>query len=491
MQPIRFDFNNLFSSAVGTRHGIKVEELEKMAGAIRKAHLHLRSIVSNSHNRVGLGLEWANLPFQEKSALREIKQLGDEIAKGYDQVLFLGIGGSYLGLKAAQEALCPPYFNEFTSQRRMRPKIYFAGNNLDPEALKALLKNLAPKKTFVVVISKSGETTETKTAFLVVENWLKDKVGQHYGRQVLAITDPKDGSLRREVFSEQAKDELSFRSLPLLKGVGGRFSELNMGLLHLAVVGIDIETVLSGAREMAKRCARPGIFDNPAYLYATLSYLLYQRKNKVISIMMPFSEALKATADWYVQLLAESLGKRYARKIRRSADGKEAWEIDKEAIVEVGRTPIAACGTSDLHSIQQNNIEGENNKMITFLRVEKFRADLRISAKGDILSGKSYSRLMNLAQEATEWALVHNGRPNCTIILPEVSAYYWGALLFFLEMAVAFEGELLNVNAFDQPGVEGYKNYLYYKLRKSGVPPQVVSQIKKHPLSKNPRFILT
>ncbi|HPL83056.1 MAG TPA: glucose-6-phosphate isomerase, partial [Candidatus Omnitrophota bacterium] len=207
-------------------------------------------------------------------------------------------------------------------------------------------------------------------------------------------------------------------------------------------------------------------------------------------IMMPFSETLKSTADWYVQLLAESLGKKYSRKIEVSADGVEDWLRDSDNTLNVGRTPIPCRGTNDLHSIQQNNIEGENDKVVTFIRVEKFKNDIKIPGKGDILSGKSFSQLMRLAQEATEWALSREGRPSCTIIMPEVNAYYWGALLFFFQVATAFEGELLNVNAFDQPGVEGYKNYMYYKLGKPGISQKISDEISSNPLKKDQKYII-
>jgi glucose-6-phosphate isomerase len=141
-------------------------------------------------------------------------------------------------------------------------------------------------------------------------------------------------------------------------------------------------------------------------------------------------------------------------------------------------------------TIQQNNIEGENNKVVTFIRVEKFSSEIKIPGRDDILSGKSFSQLIKLAQEATEWALVKESRPNCTIVIPEITPYYWGALIYFFEMATAFEGELLNINAFDQPGVEGYKNYMYYKLNKPGIPDSISTEIKNSPLVKNPEFIL-
>jgi len=490
MKTIGFDFNNMFGFNIGNEHGVEESELSALSSEINKAHEHLRLVTSDSRDRIKLGLEWVNLPFQEKRAVKEIQKLGDEIAKKYENVISLGIGGSYLGLKAAQDALCPPYYNEFDRLRKNRPRIYFEGNNLDPDTLSALLKNLNPKKTFVIVISKSGETTETKTAFIVVEKWLKEGIGNNYGRQIFAITDPQTGTLRKIVEEHQKKDKLSFMNLPLMKGVGGRFSEFNMGLLHLAIIGVDIQEVLDGAADMRKRCASSDISKNPAYMYAVLHTILYRTKGKDIAIIIPFSETLKSTADWYIQMLAESLGKKYARRISVSSEGGEEWLNDTQRTVNAGRTPISARGTNDLHSIQQNNIEGINNKVVTFIRVEKFRDEIKITGKDDLLGGKSFSELIKLAQEATEWALVRESRPNCTIIMPEVSAYYWGALLFFFEMTTAFEGELLGLNAFDQPGVEGYKNYMYYKLGKSGLSQSIADEIKNNPLIKNPKFII-
>ena len=490
MKEIKFDFNNFFSFSVGSNHGITGKDWKKFFPAAQKAQKHLAAVLENRQNRVALNLEWANLPQQDKKTISHIQKLGDQIAKKYESVIFLGIGGSYLGLKAAQDALCAPYYNEFASLRHGRPRVYFEGNNLDPETLSALLKNLNPRKTFAVVISKSGETTETKAAFALVELWLKKGCGRNYGRQVFCITDPKSGTLRKKVEAEQAKDSSSFRNLPLLKGVGGRYSEFNMGLLHLAIVGVKIEEVLSGASSMARKCSQPRISLNPAYMYGLLSTILYKQKNKPITILMPFGEGLKSTADWYCQLLAESTGKKYSRRIKVNANGLEEWLRDENRVVNAGRTPISTRGTNDLHSVQQNNIEGENDKSVTFIRVEKFPHDLKVSGTNDFLAGKDYSRLLSVAQEATEWALVREERPNCTIILPELTPFYWGALLFFFEMATAFEGELLNINAFDQPGVEGYKNYIYYKLCKPGLAKEIADEIRNNPLVKHPRYII-
>jgi len=490
MEQLKFDFNNMFSYSVGNAHGVTEKDIAGMSTLVKKAHQHLSGLFSCEKNRINLALEWTRLPFQDCKTIVQIQELGQKIAENFENVIFLGIGGSYLGLKAAQDALAENYYNEFPQVRKNKPRIYFEGNNLDPDTLSVLLANLTPEKTFVVVISKSGETTETKAAFLIVEEWLKKALGAAFGRQILAITDPQSGALRKIVNLEQEKDPLSFNNLPLLKGVGGRFSEFNMGLLHLAILGVNIQEVLSGAGKMHEKCLNPSLFKNPAYMYAVLHTILYKKKAKSIAVLMPFSETLKSTADWYVQLLAESLGKKYFRKIAVNKDGLEEWLKDNSKRAFVGRTPVSSRGTNDLHSIQQNNIEGENNKVITFIRVSEFKKELTIPGENDILSKKRFSELMGLAQEATEWALVREHRPSCSITLPNVSPYHWGALLYFFEMATAFEGELLNVNAFDQPGVEGYKNYMYYKLKKPGISKEIADEIKNSPLIKKKKMIL-
>ncbi len=491
MPGIKFDFNNMLSFNVTARHGATEKDLLKMAGEIKEAQAHLKRLIEVPQSRAELGLEWTRLPFQDDATVNRIQGLGGEISQRYRNVIFLGIGGSYLGLKAAQDALGTAYHNEFGAAAGKKTRVYFEGNNLDPDTIGILLKNLNPAETCVVVISKSGETTETRAALETAESWLLKAVGRKYGLQILVITDPDSGALRKRVIEEQKKDVLSFRSLPLLKGVGGRYSELNMGLLHLAVMGIKIDAVLSGARAMSERCACGSLGQNPAAMYAVLQTILYRKKGKSIAVLMPFSETLRSTADWYAQLLAESLGKKYTRKIKVSDDGSERWLPDRRRIRNLGRTPVAARGTNDLHSIHQNNVEGENNKTVTFIRVENFKIDLRIPrAGGNFLSGRSHSELMRLAQEATAWSLTQEKRPNCTITLPAVTPSAWGGLVYFFEMATALEGELLNVNAFDQPGVEGYKNYMYYKLGKPGTAESIGRDIRIHPLVKRKAFII-
>ncbi|MDD5135927.1 MAG: hypothetical protein PHX20_02610 [Candidatus Omnitrophica bacterium] len=491
MKSLKFDLNNMFSHAVGTKHGVTDKDLAVIAPAAKKALAHIGKLLSSEKNRVGIGLEWTRLPYQDKENITKLQKLGDEIAASYDNVISLGIGGSYLGLKAAQDALRSPYYNDFPDVRRGRPRVYFEGNNLDPDTLSVLIKNLDPKKTFLIIISKSGETAEPKAAFTVIEEWLRAGAGAAYGRQIMAITDPASGSLRMRVKEEQSRDPLSFRNLPVMKGVGGRFSELNVGLLLMAIAGINIQDVLDGGAAMLERCLKSRLDKNPALMYAALNTVLYRKKGKSIAVMMPFSETLKSTADWYVQLLAESLGKKYARKIKISEDGRETWCPDLRKVVNVGRTPIPARGTNDLHSIQQNNIEGENNKTVTFIRVENFKSDIELRGTGDFLSGHRYSELLSVAEEATEWALVRESKPNCTIVVPEVTPFSWGEMILFFEMATAYEGELLGINAYDQGGVEGYKNYMYYKLKKPGMAEGIVKEIRRNPLKKKSKYIIS
>jgi len=485
---IKFDFNGLLDFNVGKNHGVSKKELQNYAKQAKAAYTHLSKLFANKETRVRLSLEWFNLPNQDKKLINEIQIFGSEIATKYENVIFLGIGGSYLGLKAAQDALLFPYYNEFAGVRKKRSRVYFEGNNLDPETLSVLLSNLNPKKTFIICISKSGETSETKAAFEITLNWLKKGVGKYYGRQVFAITDPKSGTLRKKVNEANSKDKLSFKSLPLLEGVGGRFSEFNMGLLHLAIIGIKLKDVLGGAAAMAKRCMKSDLKRNPAVMYALLHVILYKEKGMGVSVLMPFSEQLKSTADWYIQLLAESTGKKFERKVVFEK-GIEKW-VNGDNVLNIGRTPVSARGTNDLHSIQQNNIEGENNKVLTFIKVNKFKNDMVIPDTKDFLAGKKYSRLLSVAQEGTEWALTRENRPSCKITIPEINAYSWGELLFFFEMATTYEGELLNINAFNQPGVESYKNYMYYKLKKPGVKKEIAEEIEGNPVQKKRKFLL-
>ncbi|HOJ40646.1 MAG TPA: glucose-6-phosphate isomerase, partial [bacterium] len=320
-------------------------------------------------------------------------------------------------------------------------------------------------------------------------HWLKESAGENWPEQVLVVTDPVAGRLRKLVQQSQGPGRSGLRSLPIFPGVGGRYSELNIGLFHLALVGIEPGEVLRGAAAMAERCSSDSLWENPALFYAAAHFLLSE-KGKNIAVVMPFSEGLRSTADWYAQLLAESLGKKFARKIVKTTEGKEEWVKDEARIVCTGRTPVACRGTNDLHSLHQNNIEGRPDKVVTLIKVGRFPLEVTLPEDTGALSGKKYSELLNLAAEATEWALVKAQRPNCTIFLPELSACFWGGLIYFWELATALEGELLNINAFDQPGVESYKTYLKVKLQPETVSDKNRQEVSSCPVRRQEEFIL-
>lgn len=241
---------------------------------------------------------------------------------------------------------------------------------------------------------------------------------------------------------------------------------------------------------MKKICLEEELFKNPALLYAVLHSILYLEKGKSLSILMPFSETLKSTAEWYVQLLAESLGKEYGRRIIEKGSC-EIWDDDFSRRLNRGRTPVPARGTNDLHSIQQNNVSGENNKTLTLIEVLDFGTDRVIpDISGDLLKGRKLSGLMSLAVRGTEWALMMAKKPAMTVIMPHISPYTWAQLLYFFEMATTFEGEFLDVYAFHQPGVESYKNYMYKSLGKTDLQKEIIDLIDSNPLKKISRYII-
>jgi glucose-6-phosphate isomerase len=439
---------------------------------------NLNQMRSDEARRIQSMTQWMALPYQDLGLLKELITAGDDFAGRFENVLSLGIGGSYLGNRMLQDSIKSPYYNDFDSIRQGRPKIYFSGNNVDAESLKILLDNLDPQSTGVVVISKSGTTTETKAAFELVKHWLKDNGVRNPNERIIAVTDASSGTLRNETKNH------GYKSFAVPDGVGGRFSVLSpVGLITAAIAGINIKELLRGAADMDKAAQIEDLSRNAPLLYAVSHTILYKQKGKNITILMPFNDSLKTFADWYVQLLAESLGKKYAK-----ADSAETAGADPDAgrkVVNVGRTPIPSVGTTDLHSTQQNNVEGEYNKVITFLKVLNPRKDLVVpKSSGDFLSDKPLSLLINTAEEGTEWALVKEKRPNCTIEIPQVDEYHIGQLVYFFEMATAFEGELLGVNTYDQPGVESYKQYMFAMLGKPGF------EGKAERLGKDSRYIV-
>ena len=303
------------------------------------------------------------------------------------------------------------------------------------------------------MITKSGSTSETMSQLLLVVDALKKAVGERWRDHVIATTDANKGNLIK------IARENNLRTFYVPEGVGGRFSELcPVGLLAAAVCGVDIRELLAGAAYMDALCSRETVEENPAYMLAALEVLAMEQGCNV-GVLMPYGDSLKYIADWYAQLWAESLGK------NRDLDGRP---------VHTGQTPVKSLGVTDQHSQVQLYTEGPFDKVITFLGVDRFRTEVEIpngfAHIPDVafLGGHTFNQLIQSEQRATEYAVTKSGHMNKTITLPQVNPFTIGQLLYLFEVQTAFAGELLHINAFDQPGVEEGKNATYALLGKPG-----------------------
>ncbi|PNU20973.1 glucose-6-phosphate isomerase [Geothermobacter hydrogeniphilus] len=442
---IRLDYTNMLADAIGEPCGISQDELDALRKPAQAIHQDL-----TQRREQGL-LPFYDLPF-DRAVLESVKQLGDQLAGRCSHFVVLGIGGSALGTLALFRALRPLYHNLLpAAERGGRPRLLIL-DNVDPAGFGEALDLLTPDETIFCVISKSGSTVETSCQLMIARHWLETALGDRWRDHLVVITDPESGSLRELAEREQ------LTSCAIPSGVGGRFSVLTpVGLLPLAVAGVDIDALLAGAAEMEERVTRPDLLENPAYLNAALQVLSY-RKGQHISVLMPYSDRLRDIADWYRQLWAESLGKRTA------LDGSR---------VHVGPTPVKALGTTDQHSQVQLYMEGPFDKVVTFLAVEDYGRDLVFPAFPgaghlDYLSGRSMTELIQAEQQATAAALTSNGRPNCTLTLDRVSPQNVGGLVYLFEVQTLFAGGLFGVDPLDQPGVEEGKKYTYGLMDRPG-----------------------
>lgn len=441
---IRVDFNNMMSEMLGER-GISAAEIEADAEKYAAAARGMAEKRS--------GMRWRELPYNQDKIVAEINAAAAEIRANYENFVVLGIGGSALGPIAVHQALRHLRYNELPAEKRGGPRLYVE-DNVDPERMAALLDVIDVSKTMFNVVTKSGSTSETMSQLLIVTEMIKNAVGAPLNRHMIATTDEKKGNLIKIAAAEGLK------TFYVPDGVGGRFSELcPVGLLAAAVTGIDIAELLAGARYMDGLCSEPELWKNPAYMLAALQMKAVE-KGCNISVLMPYADSLKYMADWYAQLWAESLGKRYDNEGR---------------VVNAGQTPAKSLGVTDQHSQVQLYTEGPFDKVVTFLGVDRYRAEVAIPGGHyeDIpdvafLSGHSLNELIKAEQAATEYALQKSGHMSNSITLPEVNAFTVGELLCLFEIETAFAGELLNINAFDQPGVEEGKNATYALLGKPG-----------------------
>ena len=456
----------MLDHAVGPEHGISVPELEQIASQLANAHAR------TERQREKKSLGFFDLPYQQEN-LRLVVSVANAIAKRFENFVALGIGGSALGSIALQSALRHPFYNLLSRKaRRNRPRI-FVVDNVDPAHISGLLESLDLKKTCFNVITKSGDTVETMASYFLVRDRLRKLVGKNgLAHHFVATTSPHQGALL-----EIAREE-GYRMLAIPENVGGRFSVLSaVGLLSAAVSGIPVDALCQGAQAMDRACRSDDALGNPALLAAGLHYLAYQKGHR-IAVMMPYAQGLKEIADWFAQLWAESLGK------AKDRSGHPVF---------VGPTPVKALGVTDQHSQLQLYQEGPWDKVVTFVTVEKFSKALRIPAafpKRDIhyLSGHTFSDLIHVEQQATQLSLTKASRMNATIQLSAITPRTIGMLLYFFQMQTAYAGELFNVNAFDQPGVEQGKQFAYGILGRKGF--DAKRQEFQAAMKPNPRFIL-
>lgn len=444
---LKFDFNNMMTKYVGEK-GISEEEISALTEKIEKAEKAMEE-----KRKIGK-MDWRDLPYNQDDVVEDIINYAESVKGKFDAFVVLGIGGSALGPLAVQQAINHPYYNELPKEKRSGyPKLYVA-DNVDPEKLVCLFETIDVTKCLFNCISKSGSTSETMSQFMIIKEMLSEKLSkEEAAKHIVCTTDKVNGNLIKI-----AKEE-GYKTFIIPSGVGGRFSELTpVGLLPAAMCGINIKELLKGAAYMDELSKEKDIYKNPAYMYAVLHYI-GMKQGKNISVVMPYADSLKLISDWYAQLWAESLGK------KKDNDGN---------IINAGQTPVKALGVTDQHSQVQLYTEGPYDKIVVFIGVEKFKRTITIpKIYGDIpslgfLGGITQNKLIQTEQMSTEYALLKSGKTNLTITLPEVNEFTLGELLYMFEVATGFAGELLNIDAFNQPGVEEGKNATYAMFGRPG-----------------------
>lgn len=447
MEKLKFDFNNMMADFIGEK-GISEADIAALDEKIKKAEK------SMDEKRKNGKMDWRDLPYNQDNVVKDITEYVRSVKDDFEAFIVLGIGGSALGPLAVQQALNHPFYNELTREKRGGfPKLYIA-DNIDPERLACLFETVDITKCLFNCISKSGSTSETMSQFMIIKELLSEKMSkEEVSRHIVCTTDKEKGNLIKI-----AKEE-GYKTFIIPSGVGGRFSELTpVGLLPAAMCGIDIKKMLEGAAYMDEISKETDIYKNPAYMFAVLSYIA-MNKGKNVIVMMPYADSLKLISDWFAQMWAESLGKKFD-------NGKN--------IINAGQTPVKSLGVTDQHSQVQLYTEGPFDKMIVFVGVEKFKKTITIPKLYDdipslgFLGGVTQNKLIHTEQMATEYALLKSGKMNLTITLPEVNEFTLGELLYMFEVATGFAGELLNINAFDQPGVEEGKNATYAMFGRPG-----------------------
>ncbi|RXZ02280.1 glucose-6-phosphate isomerase [Fictibacillus sp. S7] len=418
-------------------------EVTNLSALVKAAHEQI-------HNKTGAGsdfLGWVDLPTEyDKEEFARIQKSAEKIKNDSDVLIVIGIGGSYLGARAAIEMLNHSFSNMLSKEERKAPQVIFAGQNISSTYMKDLLQLIEGKDVSVNVISKSGTTTEPAIAFRIFRKLLEEKYGKEEARtRIYATTDRAKGALKT------LADEQGYESFVIPDDVGGRYSVLTaVGLLPIAVSGVNIEEMMSGAADASKAYSSPELAENEAYQYAAARNALYN-KGKTIELMVNYEPSLHYVSEWWKQLYGESEGK----------DNK-------------GIYPASVDFSTDLHSMGQYVQEGRRDLFETVLNVENAREEITIEEdeqnldKLNFLAGQTMDFVNKKAFQGTLLAHTDGGVPNLVVNIPELTPYHFGYLVYFFEKACAVSGYLLGVNPFDQPGVEAYKKNMFALLGKPG-----------------------
>jgi glucose-6-phosphate isomerase len=435
METLKIDISKVFGF-------VPREEIYKLESKVKDAAKALENNTGKGNDFLG----WVNLPSSISEAeIKDIEEAAARMQKQVDAVVVIGIGGSYLGTRAVSEALSHSFLH--LRKDRKYPIILYAGQNIGEDYLNELVEVLATMRYGIVVISKSGTTTEPALAFRLLKGNLEARVGREASKKlIIAITDAHKGALHTTAVQE------GYKTYVIPDDVGGRYSVLTpVGLVPLAISGVDIRALIKGAVDMEKLSSSNTPFEkNPAALYAAARQKLYQNGKKV-EILANFDNKLHFLAEWWKQLYGESEGK----------EGK-------------GIFPASVDLTADLHSMGQYIQEGERILLETVISIKNTATRLEIpSEKVDLdglnyLAGKRVDEVNKMAELGTMLAHVDGGVPNIRIEIPKLDEYNLGQLMYFYEKACGISGYLMNVNPFDQPGVEAYKKNMFALLEKPG-----------------------
>lgn len=436
MQKLGFDYSNALSF-------INENEIFYFSDFIGTAHQML-------HKKTGAGsdfLGWVDLPkAYDKAEFNRIKAAAQKIRSDSDALVVIGIGGSYLGARAAIEALSHSFYNLLPKAERGTPEVYFVGNSISSTYLIELFELLKGKDISVNIISKSGTTTEPALAFRVFREFMEQKYGKAGASgRIYTTTDAKNGALKK------LAEEEKYESFIIPDDVGGRYSVLTpVGLLPIAVAGVDIDAMMKGAADASNLYSDPDMKNNGCYQYAALRNALY-RKGKTTEIMVNYEPSMHFFTEWWKQLYGESEGK------------------DQKGIF-----PAGVDFTTDLHSMGQYVQDGLRNIFETVLSVEKPRKNMIIKEDRDnidglnFLAGNDIDMVNKKAMQGTILAHIDGGVPNLVINIPNMDSYWFGNIIYFFEKACGISGYLLGVNPFNQPGVEAYKKNMFALLGKPG-----------------------